>query len=94
MKLLSILTAVLLSASASFAADNHAKNFTIKDPKAVYASWYALNEACRGGSSSDNNTWKACGRREFITEILVENGHCTGNQEQPGVAWQKCDPDS
>lgn len=52
----------------------------------------ALDTSCRGGSGNSNETWKACGARDYVSYLLSERGYCLGKEDQAGfeMEWHAC----
>jgi hypothetical protein len=42
------------------------------------------DEACRGGSGDETETWEACGSRDYASDLLYEFGWCYGEIGQFG----------
>ena len=42
------------------------------------------DEACRGGSGDQTETWVACGSRDYASDLLYEFGWCYGEIGQFG----------
>ena len=55
-----------------------------------------LNSRCRGGSGNDNETWKACGARDYVIFLLFLRGYCLGKEGQANyqMSWHKCEENS
>ena len=58
--------------------------------------WHESNETCRGGSSSNPNTEKACDQRHDLTVKLNNSGWCFGRQDQTNSQynWHECEENS
>ncbi len=50
------------------------------------------NDSCRGGSGDDNETWKACGARDYISFLLYQRGWCYGKDGEASyeMQWHRC----
>jgi hypothetical protein len=56
---------------------------------------YGHNDtACRGGSGGSNETWMACGARDYIGELLRQRGWCHGKHGEYSaqMQWHECTP--
>ena len=54
------------------------------------------DEACRGGSGDKNETWVACGSRDYAATLLNEFGWCHGENGQSAyeMVWHQCSSNS
>jgi hypothetical protein len=54
------------------------------------------DEACRGGSGDKNETWVACGSRDYAASLLNEFGWCHGENGQSAyeMVWHQCSSNS
>jgi hypothetical protein len=54
------------------------------------------NDACRGGSGDQNETWAACGSRDYASDLLYEFGWCYGKTGQAAyeMDWHVCSASS
>ena len=50
------------------------------------------DEACRGGSGDQTETWVACGSRDYASDLLYEFGWCYGETGQFAyqMDWHRC----
>lgn len=63
-----------------------------KSPKRIISQWHDQNGACRGGSGNEDETWRACDRREVIDVKLRAVGWCYGREGEYGyqMSWHIC----
>lgn len=63
-----------------------------RTPKRIISQWYDQNGACRGGSGNEDETWRACDRREDISAKLAAVGWCYGRPGEYGyqMSWHVC----
>ena len=54
------------------------------------------DEACRGGSGDQTETWVACGSRDYASDLLYEFGWCYGETGQFAyqMDWHGCSASS
>ena len=58
---------------------------------------YALyDENCRGGAGNENETWMACGSRDYASAMLNKFGWCHGKEGELAyqMNWHECTPTS
>ncbi len=50
------------------------------------------DDACRGGSGDQSETWVACGSRDYASDLLYEFGWCYGKTGQATyeMDWHVC----
>lgn len=63
-----------------------------KAPKRIISQWHDQNGACRGGAGDEDETWRACDRREVIDAKLRAIGWCYGREGEYGyqMSWHIC----
>jgi hypothetical protein len=54
------------------------------------------NNACRGGSGDQSETWVACGSRDYASDLLYEFGWCYGKTDEATyeMDWHVCSASS
>lgn len=54
------------------------------------------DENCRGGAGSENETWMACGSRDYASVLLNKLGWCHGKVSELAyqMNWHECTPKS
>lgn len=85
MRALALSAALILGAAAPALAQDAETTQLLQDEA-------ALNTRCRGGSGDDNETWEACGARDYVGYLLFQRGWCFGKEDQGGaeMEWHQC----
>lgn len=58
--------------------------------------FHSYDSSCRGGSGDQNETWTACGSRDYAATLLAKFGWCHGEQGQYAyeMKWHLCSANS
>lgn len=85
-----IVSAILLGCSASAAPTNdELVTMAMQD-------FWKYEDACRGGSGDQTETWVACGSRNYAAYLLNVLGQCYGTMDQAAYQyrWHICSANS
>ena len=62
----------------------------------LFKDYALLDGRCRGGSGDENETWVACGSRDYAARVLHKLGWCHGNVGETAyeMNWHLCSTSS
>lgn len=58
--------------------------------------YHFYDGSCRGGVGDENETWMACGSRDYASALLNKFGWCHGKEGEYAyqMSWHECTPTS